>query len=348
MSYCHLNGSISLVKGFGPLPKAVLRSGAENAGCMFVSPRDLVVGYPNGGETFRTGNSTQIYWGTSLTGNVNIELSTNNGASWQVIQNNVDGTSRIYDWILPSVNSTSQAKIRILSSSNPSVGDTCDASFTIILSYLPFNVLSPPTSTRLEVAANSPEIQNFVWGSAGTNSTLHYKIKFRKIGTTLDYIYNSNNNGVDTVAGLRKSMLDSLAQTMGVTGDSVRCSWRGWAYNGIDSAQAANAFLITFVRTSVGINVISSIVPDKFSLSNNYPNPFNPTTNIKFDIAKSTFVELSIFDSRGSEVDKMVNEKLSPGSYQYEFNASNLPSGAYFYRLKTSEFTETKRMMLIK
>jgi len=348
MSYCHLNGSISLTKGFGTQPRAVLRNAAESVSCMYISDRTLYMGYPNGGETFRTGASTQIYWGTSLTGNINIELSTNNGSSWQTIQNNVAATDRIYDWILPAISSTAQAKVRVISSANPSVGDTTDASFKILLSYLPYNLVSPPTFSRVEVAFNSTQSQKFVWNRAGTDPSLKYKVKFRKLGSTTDYIYNADNSGSDSVASLRKSLLDSLALTLGTTGDSVRCSWRVWSYNGFDSAASASSFLVTIVRTTVGINVISSTVPDKFSLGNNYPNPFNPETNIKFDVAKSTFVELAIYDSRGREVNRLVNEILSPGSYEYSFNAGNLPSGVYFYRIKTSDFSDTKRMMLIK
>ncbi len=348
MSYCHLNGSISLVKGFGPLPKALIRGNAENASCMYISNRELEVAYPNGGETFRTGSSTQIYWGTSLTGNLNIEISTNNGSTWSTIQNNVDATTRVYDWTIPYISTSLQSKMRIISSSNPNIGDTCDATFRVILNLNVFNVLSPPTLTRLEVSPTNTETQRFAWQSAGTNPTLTYKIKFRKIGTATDHIYLADNNGYDTAVTLRKSLLDTLAQSLISTGDSVRCSWRAWGFNGFDSSASNNSFIITLVRTSVGINVTSSVVPDKFSLGNNYPNPFNPTTNIKFDIAKSTFAELKIFDSRGREVNTMINQKLEPGSYEYNFNASDLPSGAYFYRLKTSEFSETKRMMLIK
>ncbi|MEZ4820991.1 MAG: hypothetical protein R2942_00760 [Ignavibacteria bacterium] len=99
---------------------------------------------------------------------------------------------------------------------------------------------------------------------------------------------------------------------MGTTGDSVKCTWRVIGYNGIDSIPSANTFLITLVRTNVGISVLSSNVPEEFSLGNNYPNPFNPETTIKFDIAKSTFAELKVFDSRGSEITTFANEKLQP------------------------------------
>ncbi len=348
MSYCHLNGSISLVQGFGPMPREVLRNGAESAGCMYVSARPLSLGYPNGGESFRTGNSTVIYWGSSLTGNVNLELSVNNGSTWQTIQNNVPGSQRQYDWVLPAISTTQQAKIRILDSSNPSIGDTCDAAFRIILNLNTFNVVSPPSLTRIEVAQNMTGTQQFVWNSAGTDNSIRYKIKFRKIGTTLDYTYTSDNNGADTLITMRKSFLDTLAQTMGTTGDSVRASWRGWAYNGFDSSSAANSFLVTFVRTSVGINVISSVVPEEYSLGDNYPNPFNPSTKIKFAIPSSGNVELNVYDSRGSLVGKLVNQKLNAGLYEYEFSAANLPSGVYFYRLNAQDFVQTKRMVLVK
>lgn len=348
MSYCHLNGSISFVKGFGPLPKALIRSNTESAGCLSISARDVQIGYPNGGETFRTGESRVIYWGTSLTGNVNIELSTNNGSSWQSIQNNVPATQRTYNWTVPYGPNYVQSKIRILNSSNPNSGDTTDLSFRILLNLNTFSPLSPTILSRIYVSPTSTDIQDFKWSSAGTEPSIRYKFKVKKLSTSAEYVYESNNNGRDTVISLRKSFLDSLANTMGTTGDSVRIVWRAVGYNGIDSLSSTGNFVNTLVRTTVGINLISSNVPDRFILENNYPNPFNPETNIKFSIPKSTFVELKIYDSKGSEISTLVNEKLQSGSYQFNFNANNLPSGVYLYRLKTSDFSESKRMILIK
>ncbi len=348
MSYCHLNGSISLVQGFGPLPRELIRNNAESAPCMYISSKPVELGYPNGGESFRTGNSTVIYWGTSVVGNVNIELSTNNGTSWQTIQNNVPAAQRTYNWTVPAMATTSQAKVRILNSANLSQGDTSDAPFRVILNLNVFNVVSPASLSRIEVAYNMPGTQKFIWGSAGTDNSIRYKFKIRKIGTTLDYTYVSDNNGADTAITLRKSFLDTLAQTMGTTGDSVRASWRGWAYNGFDSTSSANSFIITFVRTNVGINVISSVVPEEYSLDNNYPNPFNPSTKIRFAVPETGNVELNVYDSKGSLVGKLVNGRLNAGLYEYEFNAASLPSGAYFYRLSAGSFSSTKRMVLVK
>jgi len=87
---------------------------------------------------------------------------------------------------------------------------------------------------------------------------------------------------------------------------------------------------------------------DKFSLSQNYPNPFNPSTNIKYQIPKSGHVTLKIYDILGKEVISLINKEQPAGSYEITFNASNLTSGIYFYRLTTNNFTEIKRMALIK
>ena len=98
----------------------------------------------------------------------------------------------------------------------------------------------------------------------------------------------------------------------------------------------------------IGIQPISSIVPDKFSLSQNYPNPFNPTTNIKYQIKNNSFVTLKVYDILGKEIATLVNEKLKPGEYESTFDGSSFSSGIYFYRLTCGDFTQTNRMVLIK
>ncbi len=114
-----------------------------------------------------------------------------------------------------------------------------------------------------------------------------------------------------------------------------------------------------------GINNENITVPDKFSLSQNYPNPFNPSTKIKFSIPYSPFegrrsgltegkgdVKLVIFDVLGQHIALLVNQQLSPGTYEVEWSANggaaDYPSGIYFYTLKTESFNQTKRMVLVK
>jgi hypothetical protein len=92
----------------------------------------------------------------------------------------------------------------------------------------------------------------------------------------------------------------------------------------------------------------SNEVADKFSLDQNYPNPFNPTTNIRFSIPSDQNVSLKFYNAMGQEVSTYVDDFLKAGVYNAEFDASNLSSGIYFYTLKTANFVETKKMMLVK
>ena len=102
------------------------------------------------------------------------------------------------------------------------------------------------------------------------------------------------------------------------------------------------------LATPVGIKNISSSEPVSYSLSQNYPNPFNPNSTIKFKIKDSKFVSLKVYDEMGREVTSLVNEKLQPGEYEVKFDGSNLASGMYYYRLNAGDFSETKKMILIK
>lgn len=112
------------------------------------------------------------------------------------------------------------------------------------------------------------------------------------------------------------------------------------------------------VMHPVGIVKNNNHIPTSFNLYQNYPNPFNPTTKIKFDIPPLSVkngegpgvrnITLKVYDLLGREVATLVNEKLQPGTYEVEFNGSDFPSGAYFYKLETGDFTHTKKMVLIK
>ena len=107
---------------------------------------------------------------------------------------------------------------------------------------------------------------------------------------------------------------------------------------------------------SVNIFPINSEIPVEYLLKQNYPNPFNPTTKIRFDIpsgfpartSRNDKVVLKVYDVMGREVQTLVNERLQPGSYETSFDGSGLNSGVYFYKITAGNFTETKRMLLIK
>lgn len=98
----------------------------------------------------------------------------------------------------------------------------------------------------------------------------------------------------------------------------------------------------------IGINTISTEVPGEYSLEQNYPNPFNPVTNIEFSIQSPQFVTIQIYNSLGAEIKTLVNEQLAAGIYRADWDASAYASGIYFYTMKSGEYSNTKRMILIK
>ena len=85
-----------------------------------------------------------------------------------------------------------------------------------------------------------------------------------------------------------------------------------------------------------------------FALMQNYPNPFNPRSKIKYQIAKAGQINLSVYDILGRKISELVNEYMSPGTYEIEFNGSDLSSGVYFYRLNVGEYSSTKKFILMK
>jgi photosystem II stability/assembly factor-like uncharacterized protein len=99
----------------------------------------------------------------------------------------------------------------------------------------------------------------------------------------------------------------------------------------------------------IGIKPISEQIPSHFDLEQNYPNPFNPTTKIQFDISEThSNASLRIYDILGREMETIVNEQLNAGTYEVEWNASNYPSGVYYYKLIVGDYTDTKKMVLVK
>jgi PKD repeat protein len=210
-----------------------------------------------------------------------------------------------------------------------------------------FNLVSPPNLSTIQVSNNDPTIVRFDWQRSSTSPTVRYIFKIRKFGTQIDNSYASDNNGTDTAISLRKSFLDSVATAFGFTGDSVRCIWRAAATNGVDTL-LSNTFLITIKSTTIGITKISSNVPERFNLYNNYPNPFNPRTMISFDVAESRHVSVKVYDIQGKEVEILVNQNLTPGKYNVDFNGENLASGIYFYSLETENVYQVKKMVMIK
>ena len=140
-----------------------------------------------------------------------------------------------------------------------------------------------------------------------------------------------------------------LNTTLDPTWVADNCKIVVFAYK--DSTVLAYGTVQQAIEESVtGVTGISgnTEAPGNYALSQNYPNPFNPVTNIRFDILKSSYVSLSVMDITGKVVEILINQNLSPGTYNYDWDAEKYSSGVYFYKLETDGFSETKKMVLIK
>ncbi|MEZ4821901.1 MAG: T9SS type A sorting domain-containing protein [Ignavibacteria bacterium] len=106
--------------------------------------------------------------------------------------------------------------------------------------------------------------------------------------------------------------------------------------------------MVNYTDTLVSVNSIAGIVPEEFKLYQNYPNPFNPTTNLEFGISELGLVSLKVYNALGIEVAVLVNENKPAGKYSVQFDGANYPSGIYYYKLESGDFSEVRKMILLK
>ncbi len=124
-------------------------------------------------------------------------------------------------------------------------------------------------------------------------------------------------------------------------------------FNGKILAATSSGLYERNISELTGVNQISAEIPQAYKLEQNYPNPFNPVTKIKFEVPQNVKSETSkirivVYDILGEPIAELVNSQLQPGSYEAVFDAANLPSGIYFYRLEAENYSDTKRMTLVK
>ncbi len=201
-----------------------------------------------------------------------------------------------------------------------------------VQSYSGLNGINATQNTSNSIALDASG-NVYVAGECGqVNSGYDYiTIKYNPSGTQQWIKFYSYSNSYDMANIV---MLDASGNVY-VTGSSFGT---GSSYD----------FATVKYSQTMGITNITSEIPNTFSLSQNYPNPFNPTTNITFSIPKSESVKLIVYDILGKEVAVLLNENLNAGTYNIDFDGSNLASGVYLYQLQSGESSEIKKMNLIK
>ncbi len=162
---------------------------------------------------------------------------------------------------------------------------------------------------------------------------------------TMTFVNKTSETPLDSLTTYPDSLRLKIKTSGNVTNGTYTVTIKGAGPNGTPVHQRAITLLINNV---IGISTLGNEVPSEFYLFQNYPNPFNPNTNIRFDISRSGIVKLKIYDITGKEVSELINGQYAPGKYNYDFNAGNLSSGIYFYKLETPEFTSIRKMVLIK
>lgn len=171
------------------------------------------------------------------------------------------------------------------------------------------------------------------------------------IDTTLPQYSNRvikiNRLGSRTFAGYLYGGIDASATTSenSFMHQMYDKSKRG---RGTGSTASSRIYKVYITPNVVSVQNISNAVPQKYSLHQNYPNPFNPVTKIGFEIPKSGLVNINIYDITGKKISSLVNEHLNPGSYEAIWTAGNLSSGVYYYTIQVNDFTETRKMLLVK
>lgn len=150
-------------------------------------------------------------------------------------------------------------------------------------------------------------------------------------------LYRTTNGGLNWSMQIPDT--SALASIIGIHFINAYTGWLVGNYGAVLYTSNGGA---TFAEEPV------AAVPDKFRLGQNYPNPFNSSSKFKFETGKLSNVKISVYDIQGREVQTILNEKLIPGIYEVNFDGSGLNSGVYFYRMSVGNYSETKRMILMK
>ncbi|NWG27303.1 MAG: T9SS type A sorting domain-containing protein [Ignavibacteriaceae bacterium] len=289
----------------------------------------ITVTSPNGGENWVGDTQHDITWTSLNLTDVSIDYSTDNGSNWINVVSSAPAAGGSYTWMVANTPST-QCLVRISDASNPSIYDISDATFTITAAPNPMITVTAPNGGEVWVVG-----------------TVHQIKWTRQDVTTVKIDYSTDNGSTwSVVVASRPAVYGNYNWTIPNT-PSTQCLVR---ISDISNPAVFDVSDGTFtIQDVVPVEDLNSGIPEEYNLAQSYPNPFNPSTIIEFSLPESASnVNLSIYNVLGEKVAELINNALTAGKYQYQWNAENFTSGIYIYELRTDKFVAFKKMILLK
>jgi len=353
MSYCNNNGAVNFQIGLGNLPGALIANKYNTAPCLVEGIGGFCLefnGLNNYGRIPHSSSLNTISTNKKLTFEMWIKIKSYFNNQYCSILDKQDSWYLEYSKIANSLTLISVGNPEMVFPFTPNLNQWYHiaVSYDRITEqgklYVNGNLTSQKTGqlTFTSTLTNSLYLANGISGGQEFGNCVIDEIRiWNRVRTASEVLSNydksisGNTNGLVAYYKLNESSGNTIydATPNGNSGTLINNPLR-------------------LLDSPVNIINLSSEVPEDFSLTQNYPNPFNPETKIKFNTKESGIVKLTVYDILGKVVSILVNENLSPGSYETKFSATregkNLVSGVYFYKLEINEFSEVKKMTLLK
>jgi hypothetical protein len=225
---------------------------------------------------------------------------------------------------------------------------------------LDFPLLSPANGASVVVDNDIEVSWNTAFDFDGDDLTYEW-VLYSSDTLTVIATVPSNSNATETAVTLPYATVDGLLADAGLAnGESADFVWNVRVSDGLDTLDVRGSYgnfgddwepiyrELTLERSTATSNDEEFGTPNAFALEQNYPNPFNPSTTIKFALPTTSNVTLTVYNMLGQKVSTLINDKMNAGFHSVPFDASNLASGMYIYRIEAASFTSIKKMLLIK